>query len=130
MDKAHLQRLASQQYHELPLRAALRRTIVGSELPRWKCYDCSNKFDPSIPGLQWLNPAAFCNPSDPGCGGGPVSRNKFPGPNFKDVDLSVIKNIPITERFKLQLRADMFNMFNRTNFASGVGAVNTGCNED
>jgi hypothetical protein len=90
----------------------------------------SNKFDPSIPGLQWLNPAAFCNPSDPGCGGGPVSRNKFPGPNFKDVDLSVIKNIPITERFKLQLRADMFNMFNRTNFASGVGAVNTGCNED
>ncbi len=90
----------------------------------------SNKFDPSIPGLQWLNPAAFCNPSDPGCGGGPVSRNKFPGPNFKDVDLSVIKNIPITERFKLQLRADMFNMFNRVNFASGVGAVNTGCNED
>lgn len=90
----------------------------------------SNKFDPSIPGLQWLNPAAFCNPSDPGCGGGPVSRNKFPGPNFKDVDLSVIKNIPITERFKLQLRADMFNMFNRVNFASGVGSVNTGCNED
>lgn len=90
----------------------------------------SNKFDPSIPGLQWLNPTAFCDPSDPGCGGGPVSRNKFPGPNFKDVDLSVIKNIPITERFRLQLRADMFNLFNRTNFASGVGAVGISCNED
>jgi Carboxypeptidase regulatory-like domain len=90
----------------------------------------SNKFDTSIPGLQWLNPAAFCAPSDPGCGGAPVSRNKFPGPNFRNVDLSVIKNVPIKERVSLQLRADMFNMFNRTNFASGVGSVSTGCNED
>ncbi|HYK40553.1 MAG TPA: carboxypeptidase-like regulatory domain-containing protein [Candidatus Eremiobacteraceae bacterium] len=90
----------------------------------------SNKFDQSIPGLQWLNPAAFCDPKDAGCGGGPVSRNKFPGPNFKDVDLSVIKNIHMTERFRLELRADMFNMFNRTNFASGVGSVGLGCNED
>ena len=99
----------------------------------------SNKFDPSIPGLQWLNPSAFCNPTeknpvtnlpDPGCAGGPVSRNKFPGPNFRDVDFSVIKNIPIKERVSLQLRADMFNMFNRINFASGVGSVGTGCHED
>jgi len=99
----------------------------------------SNKFDATIPGLQWLNPTAFCNPTekdpatnlpDPGCAGGPVSRNKFPGPNFRDVDLSVIKNIPIRERFSVQLRADMFNMFNRTNFASGVGSVGTGCHED
>jgi len=46
------------------------------------------------------------------------------------VDLSVIKNIPIKERVSLQLRADMFNMFNRTNFASGVGSVGTGCTMD
>jgi hypothetical protein len=90
----------------------------------------SNKFDSALPGLQWLNPSAFCAPSDPGCGGGPVSRNKFPGPNFKDVDVSVVKNIPITERFNLQLRADMFNLFNRNNFASGVGSVNISCGED
>ena len=90
----------------------------------------SNHFDPSLPGLQWLNPSAFCAPSDAGCAGGSVSRNKFPGPNFKDVDVSVVKNIPITERFNLQLRADMFNLFNRVNFASGVGAVNLSCGED
>lgn len=90
----------------------------------------SNSFNPALPGLQWLNPSAFCDPSDPGCAGGPVSRNKFPGPNFKDVDVSVVKNIPITERFNLQLRADMFNLFNRTNFVSGVGAVNLSCGED
>lgn len=90
----------------------------------------SNKFDPTIPGLQWLNPSAFCDPKDPGCKGGPVSRNKFAGPNFRDVDLSVIKNVPIKERVSLQLRADMFNLFNRVNFASGVGSVGTSCNED
>jgi hypothetical protein len=107
--------------------------LVGSP------YSGSHSFNAAIPGLQWLNPAGFCNPTainpatmlpDPGCTGGPVSRNKFVGPNFKDLDLSVIKNIPIKERLSLQLRADMFNVFNRINFASGVGSVGTGCSED
>jgi len=97
-----------------------------------------HSFTSSIPGAQWLNPAAFCDPgainpatgtTDPGCPGSPygnVSRNKFVGPNFKAVDLSVYKNIPITERFTVQLRADMFNLFNRINLASGVGTVSAG----
>ncbi len=90
----------------------------------------SHSFDASIPGVQWLNPSSFCDPKDPGCAGGPVSRNKFVGPSFKDVDLSVVKNIPIKERLSLQLRADMFNLFNRNNFASGVGSVGLSCAED
>jgi len=101
----------------------------------------SNHFDSTIPGLQWLNPAAFCNPTqinpatnlpDPSCGAANISRNKFPGPSFRDVDLSVVKTVhlPFTERFNLQLRADMFNVFNRVNFSSGVGAANTSCSED
>jgi hypothetical protein len=90
-----------------------------------------HSYDPSLPGIQWVNPAAFCDPNagDPLCTGSPygnIARNRFVGPNFKDVDLSVIKYLPITERFKLQLRADMFNLFNRINFASGVGAVAVG----
>jgi len=48
------------------------------------------------------------------------------GPSFKDLDLSVIKNIPIKERLTLQLRADMFNVFNHINFASGVGTASVG----
>jgi hypothetical protein len=78
-----------------------------------------------------VNPAAFCDPNagDTGCTGSPfgnLSRNKFYGPRFADVDLSVIKNIPITERVRIQLRADMFNLFNRINLASGVGSVSVG----
>jgi len=91
----------------------------------------SHKFDSSIPGVQWVNPSAFCDPNagDPLCTGSPygnIARNKFVGPNFRDVDLSVIKNIPIKERLSLQLRADMFNIFNRINFASGVGSTSVG----
>lgn len=77
-------------------------------------------------GEQWVNPAAFCVPS-PNClpddPNGDLSRNKFYGPRFADVDISIIKNIPITERFKLQLRAEMFNIFNRINLATGGGSV-------
>ena len=89
----------------------------------------SHGFDASLPGVQWLNPNSFCDPSDPACKGGPVSRNKYPGPNFKDMDLSVIKYVPVTERVKFQLRADMFNLFNRKNYSQGVGAVGLSCKE-
>ena len=80
------------------------------------------------PGEQWVNPAAFCVPGAAGCTGpsnpnGNVGRNAFRGPGFADVDLSVIKNIPVTERLKVQLRAEMFNLFNRINLASGAGSV-------
>ena len=91
----------------------------------------SHSFNSSLPGVQWVNPAAFCDPNagDPGCTGSPygnIARNKFVGPSFKDLDLSVIKNIPIKERLTLQLRADMFNVFNHINFASGVGTASVG----
>ncbi len=43
------------------------------------------------------------------------------------MDLSFIKNIPITERVRIQLRSDFFNLFNRINLASGVGSVGSVC---
>jgi hypothetical protein len=77
-------------------------------------------------GVQWVNPAVFCAPSPtclPNNPNGNLARNAFYGPGFADVDLSVFKNVPITERFKLQLRSEMFNAFNRKNLASGEGSV-------
>jgi len=78
-------------------------------------------------GVTWINPNAFVSAgTDPVTGialPGNVTRNKYYGPNFKDVDLSVIKNIPIRERLKVQLRAEMYNLFNRINLASGTGTV-------
>ena len=85
-------------------------------------------------GMPWVNPAAFCVPGSAGCPGptattadglfiGDIGRNAFYGPGFADLDLSVIKNIPVTEQLKVQLRAEMFNVFNRINLATGAGSV-------
>jgi hypothetical protein len=86
-------------------------------------------------GVQWWNPAAFCSPGVGSCptgsfAGGNLRRNQFAGPAFHEFDFSVIKNIPITERFKAQFRVEMFNLFNSKNFASGVGSVGTSCAAD
>jgi len=76
-------------------------------------------------GVQWWNPAAFAAPA-PGTIGN-LSRNKFYGPGFADVDFSVFKNIPITERLKIQLRAEMYNLTNRINLAQGSTAIGSTC---
>ncbi len=82
----------------------------------------SHTFSAANGGEQWVNPAVFvATPNSLGN----LSRNKFYGPSFKDVDFSVFKNIPITERVKIQLRAEMYNLFNRINLASGAGSVGT-----
>lgn len=98
-----------------------------------------HKFSAAAGGEPWVNINAFCqiggtvagttlgNEACTNSGNplGDLTRNKFYGPSFKDVDFSVIKNIPITERVKIQLRAEMFNLFNRINLASGAGSVSS-----
>jgi outer membrane receptor protein involved in Fe transport len=77
-------------------------------------------------GANWLNPDAFVDA--PAGTWGTTSRNAYYGPGYSDVDFSVFKNTPITERISTQFRVEMFNLFNRTNFASpisnGSGGVN------
>jgi hypothetical protein len=82
----------------------------------------SHTFSAAAGGEQWVNPAAF-NCTTPTTFLGNLSRNKFYGPGYGSVDLSVFKNIPVGERLKVQLRAEMFNLLNRINLASGGGSV-------
>ncbi len=82
----------------------------------------SHSFNKS--GVTWINPASFVSPGATFLG--TLRRNQIYGPGFSDVDLSVFKNIPITERFKAQFRIELFNTFNHVNLASGVGATTTG----
>src|SRR5437016_1756583 len=84
----------------------------------------SHKFSAANGGTQWWNPAAFAFPAS---GIGNLSRNRFVGPGYGTVDLSVFKNIPITERVKIRLQADMFNLLNRINLSQGPGAVGSSC---
>ncbi len=49
---------------------------------------------------------------------GSLGRNSLIGPGYKNIDFSVFKTTEITERIKLQIRAEVFNLFNHPNFAS------------
>ncbi len=62
----------------------------------------------------WFNPAAFAPPV-PGFRGN-SGRNILTGPNFKSVDLSIVKNFRIDEQRSFQFRTEVFNLFNRANF--------------
>jgi len=57
-----------------------------------------------------------------GCDGN-LGRNKFTLPGFFTWDMRLARRIPLGERFKMDLIADAFNLFNRTNIA----AVNQLC---
>ncbi len=74
---------------------------------------------------QYLNPNSFAVPT-PGTYGN-LRRNQVVGPGFGDVDMSLIKNIPIyKERVRAQFRVEMFNVFNRINLAQPLNNLGYG----
>ena len=56
---------------------------------------------------------------------GNLSRNAFRGPSFKDVDLSLVKTTPISERVSVEFHADAFNLFNRVNLYNPIGDLSS-----
>jgi len=68
----------------------------------------------------WFNPNAFALPA-PGTYSN-QGRNSFAGPPTYQVDFSVFKNTKITERLNLQLRVEIFNLFNTRDL--GVNPTN------
>lgn len=49
---------------------------------------------------------------------GDEGRDSLHGPTFKQWDLAIYKNTPLTERVTVQLRADFFNILNHPNFSN------------
>jgi hypothetical protein len=90
---------------------------------------------------EWFNPAAF---QAPGCftASGPVACSSYVkggpavyasygnsaydmlrGPAFQDWDINLEKNTTFHERYKLQLRADSFNVFNHPDFSTPNASI-------
>jgi hypothetical protein len=101
--------------------------------------------------LSWYgNPKAFAQPCTLGPGGVPTAApvgcipltgaaalgglTEVPGPGFHRLDYSVFKNFLLSERFTLQFRAEIFNIFNHPNFnapnfgGNGVVAISNSGN--
>lgn len=77
--------------------------------------------------VQWLNTAAFTQP-DPGTYSFTQKRNQVWGPGYGDVDFSLFKETPITERVGTQFRVEFYNIFNRVNLGSPSATYASGTN--
>jgi hypothetical protein len=92
----------------------------------------------AIPGvtqpgtIQWLNPDAFVSTVDPSTGActggntakicqfGNLGRNALRGPDFTWADVYLSKWFTLTERLKLRIDGQFFNIFNHPNFGLPV----------
>ena len=92
-----------------------RVRVVGPILPP----DGQRDPTPGGPADQrWLNPAAFARPTGRG-DYGDAARNLFRQPGVNNWNLSFFKNFPLGGARKLQVRWEMYNVLNHTQF-SGV----------
>ena len=73
--------------------------------------------------VQYFNPAAFAAPAAGTFGN--LERNALYGPGFKSIDLSVFKTTKLSRGASLQLRLEMFNLFNAINWANPGASLGT-----
>jgi hypothetical protein len=69
---------------------------------------------------EWFNTSCFVEA--PAGELGDASRTPVYGPRFVNTDFSAFKNFRVHERYTLQFRAEMFNLWNHAQFYLGGGA--------
>ena len=74
----------------------------------------------------WFNTACFTQPGNFGFGSQPRVDPELRGMSNQNWDLALQKRTTIKERANLEFRAEFFNLFNHTNFASPGSQMNTG----
>lgn len=79
----------------------------GPGCPQTRTVDC------------WVNPAAFARPAPFTFGN--AGRGSLRGPGYHNLDFSLVKNTPIAGGRMVQLRLEVFNVFNRPNFDNRPG---------
>jgi outer membrane receptor protein involved in Fe transport len=91
---------------------------------------------------SWISSAQFCQfnattsvaggTSNPACTGagpagsdGTVRQNAFDAPGRRDIDASIFRDFPITERVKFQIRGEATNVFNLTNLPAPTSTLSS-----
>ena len=93
--------------------------LGGTDVNGWPDYVAGCKIENPGDPLHYINTACFTVPN-PITRIGTATRNLATGPHLFNLDMAVYKNIPITsisEGFRVQFRAEFFNILNHTNFA-------------
>jgi hypothetical protein len=105
------------------------RNNGGPQRPNW------NGQTPTVEGpisdrlSRYFDTAVFSTPAPYAYGNLPRLFALVRGPGPANLDFSVFKNIPVTERFKLQFRAEAFNVLNHPLFGlpnTAIGAPAAG----
>jgi hypothetical protein len=104
--------------------------LAGTEtpliVPGVDPYLASPTWNSSSTALQYINMSAFAQ-NTPGLWGN-TPRGYLRGPGFLNVDMALSRNVTVSQR-KIELRVEVFNVFNRVNFGNPVttlGATNAG----
>jgi hypothetical protein len=88
------------------------------------------KLDPHNPGHAYFNTSAFASNLSCGyevCGvTGSAKQYVFTGPGAISTDAGIEKDTKINESMQFNMRFEMFNVFNHTNFQNVVGNANSG----
>ncbi len=84
---------------------------------------------PSVPGSPtaqlWFDPSAFV-PVTTAQTVGNMSRYKFAGPRYFNLDAAMFKRFPVTERIGLEFRAEAFSVTNTPHFDQPNGNASNG----
>jgi hypothetical protein len=70
---------------------------------------------------QFFNTGAFALPAIGRYGNAP--RGAFSGPPNVNTDFAVLKDVDLTERLRVQLRGEFFNIFNQVNFSNPIATI-------
>jgi len=77
--------------------------------------------DPLVAGGRRINKAAFQSP--PSGTQGNLGRNTLRGFPLYQADVAIRRQIDLTERYNLTIRAEAFNVFNHPNFAPPINSL-------
>jgi hypothetical protein len=106
----------------LPLNVTIDR--LASDVPGGNTTSQRPNLVPGVPltppggstPAEWLNPAAFAVPAPGTFGDAP--RNVARGPGLWQADAGLTRQISVTERVRIDLRAEAFNIFNRPQYGA------------
>ena len=94
-----------------------RGVVVGSPYGTGACGS-------KAPCVDYLNRNSFALPAIGTFGN--VGKDALVGPGSVTWDMGIFKNFPFRDRYRIQFRAEFFNVLNHANFGNPSNAVNAG----